>query len=69
MYLGKEEGCTMDTTMSITEFSMFLASEREETPLLDLLRQLTKIERVEVVRAVGEKADVPLGAWSGWQVG
>lgn len=52
----------MQAAMTIDAFNALLASDKEESPLLKALRQLTTIEKPEDIRALAEV----LSGWTGW---
>jgi len=52
----------MTPTLTIEEFNALLTSDKEESPLLKALRQLTKLEKPEdILKLVGT-----LAGWTGW---
>lgn len=52
----------MTPTLTIEEFNALLSSDKEESPLLKALRQLTKLEKPEdILTLVGT-----LAGWTGW---
>ena len=51
-----------EETTKLEDFHALLTSETEENQLIAALRQLTKLEKPEDVRAVGEGTN----GWSGW---
>jgi len=53
----------MDAAITIEGFNALLKSEQQDNSLLETLRQLTKIELPEKVRAL--KAETMAG-WMGW---
>ena len=52
----------MTPTLTIEEFNTLLTSDKEESPLLRALRELTAIEKPEDIRALADT----LSSWSGW---
>jgi hypothetical protein len=55
----------MDTVLSIHDFSAAMTQEEGESQLVKMLRQLTAIEKPDVVRSVGAGAK-PDAGWCGW---
>ena len=52
----------MNATLTIEEFNTLLTSHKEESPLLKVLRELTRLEKPEdILTLVGT-----LAGWSGW---
>jgi len=52
----------MTPTLTIEEFNALLTSDKEESPLLKTLRELTTIEKPEdILTLVGT-----LAGWTGW---
>ncbi len=52
----------MTPTLTIDEFNALLVSDKEESPLLKALRELTKIEKPEDILALVDT----LSGWGGW---
>jgi hypothetical protein len=52
----------MNATLTIEEFNSLLNSHKEESPLIQALRALMKIEKPEDVLALAET----LSGWTGW---
>lgn len=50
--------------MTIQGFNALLTSERDESPLLKVLRQLTTLQKPEDVRALAAE---PQLSWQGWR--